>query len=94
MVVKVLIPVAAKKGHKDDIVKLVQWKAKEGEYVEKGNVILCLETEKASYDFDAEASGFLHILVAEGDKVIVGAVVGLIVETKEEIEELSKVSPE
>lgn len=91
MVFKVVIPMDPKHGRKDDIVKLVEWKIKEGGYVEKGNVVLVVETEKAIYDIEAEASGFLHILVPEGGEAIVGSVVGLIAESKEELEELQKV---
>jgi len=90
MVFKVVIPMEPKHGRKYDIVKLVEWKIKEGGYVEKGNVVLVVETEKAIYDIEAEASGFLHILVPEGGEAIVGSVVGLIAESKEELEELEK----
>ena len=90
MVVKVVIPMEPKHGRKYDIVKLVEWKVKEEDRVEKGNIVLVVETEKAIYDIEAEASGFLHILVPEGDKTMVGSVVGLIAESKEELEELEK----
>ena len=93
MVAKVVIPIVGKMGRKYDIVKLVEWKVKEGDWVEKGNIILLVETEKASCDIEAEASGFIHILVLEGGKAMVGAVVGLIVETRDELEELQKVPP-
>ncbi|MBA7501208.1 hypothetical protein ES704_03970 [subsurface metagenome] len=94
MAVKVVIPMEPKHGRKYDIAKLAEWKVKEGDWVEKGNVVLVVETEKAIYDIEAEASGFLHILVEEWEKVMVGSVVGLIAETREELEELQKVTPE
>lgn len=75
---------------KYDMAKVVEWKAKEGDRVEKGDVILLIETDKASCDLEAEASGFLHILVEEGGKAMVGKVVGFTAETKEELEELQK----
>lgn len=72
---------------------LVEWKAKEGDWVEQGSVVLEIETEKINSDVEAEASGFLHILVEEGDKAPVGRVVGLIAETREELETLQKEPP-
>ena len=72
---------------------LVEWKAKEGDWVEKGSVVLEIETEKIKSDIEAEASGFLHILVEEGIKAPVGRVVGLIAETREELEALQKEPP-
>ena len=72
---------------------LVEWKAKEGDWVGKGSVVLEIETEKIKSDIEAEASGFLHILVEEGAKAPVGRVVGLIAETREELEALQKEPP-
>jgi len=69
---------------------LVEWKAKEGDRVEKGNIVMVVETEKIRYDVEAEASGFLHILVEEEQEVPIGTVAGLIAETKEELEALRK----
>ena len=74
-------------------VKMVEWKVKEGEKVEKGSVVLVIETEKTEWNVEADASGFLHILVQEGIKAKIGQVVGLIAETKEEMEKLQKETP-
>jgi pyruvate dehydrogenase E2 component (dihydrolipoamide acetyltransferase) len=90
MAAKVLMP---KLGMSTAPLTLVEWKAKEGEAVEKGSVILVVETEKIMHDVEAEASGFLHILVEEGQEVAIGTVVGLIAETKEELEALKKENP-
>jgi pyruvate dehydrogenase E2 component (dihydrolipoamide acetyltransferase) len=69
---------------------LIEWKAKEGDCVERGSVVLTIETEKTGWEITAEASGFLHILVEEGAEVPVSRVVGFIAETKEELEALQK----
>jgi pyruvate dehydrogenase E2 component (dihydrolipoamide acetyltransferase) len=90
MSAKIVIPIVGKHGGKYDIAKVVEWKAKEGDRVEKGSTVLVVETEKASCDVEAEASGFLHILVEEGGKAMVRTVVGFIAETKEELEKLQK----
>jgi pyruvate dehydrogenase E2 component (dihydrolipoamide acetyltransferase)/2-oxoglutarate dehydrogenase E2 component (dihydrolipoamide succinyltransferase) len=82
--------VAPKLGMSMSDVTMVEWKPKEGEKVEKGNVVLVIETEKTEWNVEAGASGFLHILVQEGVKAKIGQVVGLIAETKEELEKLQK----
>jgi len=72
---------------------LIQWKAKEGDWVEKGSVVLVIEGEKSSWDIEAEGSGFLHIVVQERNKALVGEVIGIICETKEELEKVQKEAP-
>jgi len=72
---------------------LIEWKAKEGDCVERGSVVLTIETEKTGWEIMAEASGFLHILVEEGAEVPVSRVVGFIAETKEELDALQKEPP-
>ena len=90
MEAKIVIPIIGQAGGKWDIVKLVEWKAKEGDRVEKGKPVATVETDKASCDIEAEISGFLNILLQEGAKAMVGTAVGLIAETKEELERLQK----
>jgi pyruvate dehydrogenase E2 component (dihydrolipoamide acetyltransferase)/2-oxoglutarate dehydrogenase E2 component (dihydrolipoamide succinyltransferase) len=85
--------VAPKLGMGMGDVTIVEWKAKEGEKVEKGSVVLVIETEKTEWNVEAKASGFLHILVQAEAKVKIGQVVGLIAETKEELEKLQKETP-
>ena len=72
---------------------LVEWKVEESGRVEKGTVILSVETEKMINEIEAEASGFLHILVEEGKEATIGSVAGIITETKEELDALQKEVP-
>jgi pyruvate dehydrogenase E2 component (dihydrolipoamide acetyltransferase) len=90
MVLEIVVP---KLGMGMGDVTMVEWKAQEGEKVEKGNVVLLIETEKTEWNVEAGASGFLHILVMEGVKAKIGQVVGLIAETREELEKLQKETP-
>jgi len=85
--------VAPKLGMSMSDVTMVEWKVKEGEKVEKGIVVLVIETEKTEWNVEAGASGFLHILLQEGAKAKIGQVVGLIAETKEEFEKIQKETP-
>jgi len=69
---------------------LVEWRVKEGEKVEKGDVVLLIETEKTEWEVEAAGAGLVHILVEENVEAPVGRVVGLIAGTKEELETLQK----
>ncbi len=71
---------------------LVEWKFKEGDRIQEGDVVLVIETEKTKWEVEAPASGFLHIVVDVNATEKVGAVVGMIAETKEELETLKKES--
>lgn len=73
--------------------KLVEWKVEEGDWLEKGSIVLTIETEKISWDVEATASGFLHIVVDKGNVAVVGTIVGYIAETKGELETLQKTHP-
>ncbi len=48
-------------------VTLVQWIKKEGEWVERDEVLCELESEKATFELNAEKAGILHIVAQEGD---------------------------
>lgn len=67
--------------------KIVRWLKNEGDSVERGEVILEIETDKVNMEIEAEASGTLiKILNEEGDTVPVTHVIGYIGETGEKIE--------
>ncbi|SDZ95685.1 2-oxoglutarate dehydrogenase E2 component [Desulfuromusa kysingii] len=58
-----------------------EWFKKDGEYVNKDDLLLELETEKVNVELNADASGKLTILVEQGEIIKIGAVVGKIDET-------------
>ncbi|NWF54336.1 MAG: 2-oxo acid dehydrogenase subunit E2 [Syntrophaceae bacterium] len=71
--------------------KVVEWKKKEGDRVEKGEVLFIFETEKTTFEVEAPESGTLSkILVKEDETVGVGVVVGFI----NGLEEVAEVPPE
>jgi pyruvate dehydrogenase E2 component (dihydrolipoamide acetyltransferase) len=74
-------------------ITLVEWCAKEGEWVEAGKVVLIVETEKIRHDVPAKASGFLHIIGKEGSDAPIGSAAGLLAETEEELAKLQKEEP-
>jgi len=53
-----------------------EWVKSDGEYVQRDEIILLLETDKASVEVVAEAAGQLKIKVAEGETVDIGTIIG------------------
>jgi len=69
--------------------KLVEWKVKEGDQVEAGDLLAEVETDKANMDIEALRGGVVRALLAsEGDVVGVGALIGVIAEADEDISAL------
>lgn len=53
-------------------VTLAKWLKKEGDYVERDEVIAELESEKATFEINAIEAGILHLVAAEGDTLKIG----------------------
>jgi pyruvate dehydrogenase E2 component (dihydrolipoamide acetyltransferase) len=63
---------------------IIEWKKQEGEKVEKGEVLLVIETDKVTFEVEAAESGFLStILVPAGEKREIGEVLAYIVQPGE-----------
>ena len=59
-------------------VEIATWLVKYGDYVEKDQAIAEVDSDKATLELPAEASGTITLKAEEGDAVAVGAVVCLI----------------
>ncbi len=90
MAKQIVIP---KLGLTTDDATIVEWSAKEGDWVEKGTVVAVLETQKVEWKVEAEASGYLHIILAEGQKAAIGDAIGILAESKEELEKIAGSEP-
>ncbi len=76
MVVEFLMP---KFGEVMEEGTLIEWKKKDGDPVEKGEVILEIETDKANTDVESTATGIIQkILVQEGETVDINTPLALI----------------
>ncbi|HTE07740.1 MAG TPA: 2-oxoglutarate dehydrogenase complex dihydrolipoyllysine-residue succinyltransferase [Flavitalea sp.] len=53
-------------------VTLLKWTKKEGDYVERDEVIAELESEKATFEVNAEKAGTLKLSASEGDTLKIG----------------------
>src|SRR6266480_4310491 len=69
------------------------WHKKSGDFVDSGDALFTLETDKVSTEIVAEKSGFLETKVPEGEEVKIGEVVAIIDDSKRPPEE-NKASPE
>jgi pyruvate dehydrogenase E2 component (dihydrolipoamide acetyltransferase) len=70
---------------------IVQWLKKEGDQVQKGDVLLEIETDKATLEVESFVEGILlRILRGDGDTVPVMEVIGYVGEPGESLPELPK----
>lgn len=68
---------------------IIEWRKKEGDWVEKGEILFVLETEKVTFDVEAPESGILSKMMAKaGDVITVGTVVAFILQPGEEVPEI------
>jgi len=71
--------------------KVVTWKKSVGDPVEKGDILLVVESDKADMDVESFNRGFLaQVMVSSGGNAAVGAVIGLIAENAEELAQAQK----
>ena len=72
MAIDIKVPVV---GESISEVTLVKWHKQDGEWVERDEVIAELESEKATFEINAEKAGALKIIAQEGDTLHIGDVV-------------------
>jgi len=76
---KIVIPEVAMGDAEVDIIK---WNVKEGDKVKKGDVVVEIESEKASVGVEAEYDGIItKILAKEGEVTSIGQVIAEIDES-------------
>ena len=74
-----------KYGLQQDEGTVVEWRIKEGDQVNKGDILLDLETDKALFEYESSESGYIRKLVAQnGDVVPVLSVIALLTDEADE----------
>ncbi|MFM2197087.1 MAG: dihydrolipoyllysine-residue succinyltransferase [Verrucomicrobiota bacterium] len=73
--VEIKVPAA---GESITSANIAAWRKKDGDRVEKGEILVSLETDKVSNDLEAPVSGTISILVAEGEEVEIGKTIAKI----------------
>ena len=69
-------------GVSDECALLSKWLVREGDRVRKNQPVFSLETDKATFQYEAESEGFLvRILTGEGEEAAVGSPVGIMSDT-------------
>ena len=64
-------------------VKLIGWSKKNGDFVEKGEVICEVETTKSTYDVESNSKGYLYYDIEIGTMVQVGELLAIILQSEE-----------
>jgi pyruvate dehydrogenase E2 component (dihydrolipoamide acetyltransferase) len=83
MAVEVTVPAL---GENIEEAMLTGWSKRVGDYVEQGETLFQVESEKATVDAEAPAAGYLlKTLAEEGEAVTVGQVIGFLGEKGEEV---------
>ncbi len=83
-----------KYGLQQDNGTVVEWRVKEGDHVNKGDILLDLETDKALFEYESPESGYVRKLIAQnGEEVPVLSVIAIITdEADEAIEDIAPAS--
>src|SRR3989442_13533233 len=63
---------------------IVEWKKKSGDQVKTGDVLAEVESDKATFDLEADTDGTLQILVEQGVPAKIGAPIAKIGEAGED----------
>ncbi len=74
-------------------VTLVTWLKSDGDWVERDEVLCELESEKATFELNAEKAGILHVVAEEGTDLNIGDIACKIDETAERPEGASEPEP-
>ena len=64
-------------------VTLTKWIKNDGDWVDRDEVIAELESEKATFEINAEKAGVLHTIAKENDTLKIGDIVSTIDDTAE-----------
>jgi pyruvate dehydrogenase E2 component (dihydrolipoamide acetyltransferase) len=74
--------------------KIVSWQKSPGDKVEKGEIVVVVESDKADMDVETFYSGFIAtIIVAAGESAPVGSAIALVAETEAEIATAKQQAP-
>ena len=83
-----------KYGQQQDEGRIVCWRKQEGDPVQKGEVLVELESDKASFEFEAPAAGILRKIVAEEGAIVpVLSVIAVLTDNADEPFDMNSLTP-
>ena len=91
MAIEIKVPVI---GESVTEVTLVTWHKEDGEFVEEGDILCDIESDKATIELPAESSGKLQRKVEEGTDLEIGAIIGSLEEGQASKQESSESKPQ
>jgi 2-oxoglutarate dehydrogenase E2 component (dihydrolipoamide succinyltransferase) len=74
-------------------VTLATWHVADGDFVEEGDILADIESDKATVELPAESSGTITLKVEEGSDLEIGAVIAELVEGEGQKKETSDAAP-
>jgi len=80
---KIFLVTVPQLGVNEDTANLNEWYVSENEKVEKGQLLCGLETTKTVFDVESEESGYVGIVIEEGQEVRTNEVIGIIGSSQE-----------
>jgi len=71
-------------GANEEYAEVCKWEVEEGENVKEGEVVLVMETTKATFEVESKHEGYIYFLYEVGEEAGIGDVVAVISNVKEE----------
>ncbi|WP_185850416.1 2-oxoglutarate dehydrogenase complex dihydrolipoyllysine-residue succinyltransferase [Blattabacterium cuenoti] len=87
MITKVKVP---SPGESITEVEVSSWFVKNGDYVQKGQIIAEIDSDKATLEISSEENGVITLMVEKGDKIKVGEVLCAIDNSEKNTKEIQK----
>ena len=73
--------------------KISEWKVGEGARVEKGQVVIIIETDKVTYEIESPGSGFFHIAAESNKNILCNETIAWLAETEEDLADIQAKTP-
>ncbi len=73
--------------------KISEWKVDEGARVEKGQVVIIIETDKVTYEIESPGSGFFHSAAELNKNILCNETIAWLAETEEDLADIQAKMP-
>ncbi len=71
-------------GANEEYAEICSWEVEEGERVKEGEVVLVMETTKATFEVESNDDGYIYFIYGKGSEVKIGDVVAVVSDRKDE----------